>query len=434
MYMWKPLTGELPWEGVGQIRVGLYLLDVNVNEDLASMAGPAAARRFTMLAPTLVIHCQGEDDARLLAEDLGADEADPEHDRAPLHVWRSERASIRLVENVLSVHFRQSERTGLAFSAADRWCHFLRMTCCLGVGVVSPSKIYVATLSDREPNTPATVALHPGSTRSPMIENVILHSSKWEAAIPFGARPLAGDNPFHELGYVYYAFESEEFLPGPFERDCILCGSDGPMSSEHCVPRWLVDRLGVTPVVASILCPQCNNKLGSNLEQRIAEAYLSNKMEDASHHSDVAYWVLKTSVMLAAAGNSDIPAEVIEALRTRKIDDSFGLYWNQYNHDRSEERYYRFAVLHLSKGLTKGGHYLSIFETNGFAFCVVRFPGLPQVSIPLLAMQHPRHEAALDLPEQTDIRSYLLERIGIVFDVHTPADGRRHSPRTSRGS
>lgn len=261
---------------------------------------------------------------------------------------------------------------------------------------------------------------------------VLLHqSTKWEAFIsassdPFSGPGLDGDDRLH----TFYGDRETVYFPSTFTQSCLICGSS-QVSREHCTPKWLADSLELQPVVAGVLCEDCNGKLGSTLEAPVSHLYKNGELGDPIHVSLMNRWMVKTAATLGAAANLGVPEPLRKSIETGNLDPSL-LIWAKKT-TSPEAPYYRFRIVRFTAQHDALGWFIVSFEFPGFAFAVAHLPSVDIGSMDWFPMTFPHITYSPD--DTADISKvvlHLMKTLGSPIEIFTDASGKQPAPRTTR--
>ncbi|SKH67062.1 Uncharacterised protein [Mycobacteroides abscessus subsp. bolletii] len=246
----------------------------------------------------------------------------------PLHRKVSTNSSFSLTGKKLSIAIHSTpRRTALReLSLPARVVYFLRLTQTLGVQIRYNERTrYFGTIvregvDIRRP----LIAMHRGTLNPGIREK----SKNWEAFNSYYESVfVGGDDSGDDRTYVGYASRVREQFPLNVTRStCLRCKSTTRLTVEHCTPKWLTDRLNVTPVTAKILCKPCNAAFGAELEEPVAALYDSGMLDDPAHRALVTRWAVKTAIMLSSVSNVQIPQELFDFVEGHNADSSVAVY------------------------------------------------------------------------------------------------------------
>lgn len=181
---------------------------------------------------------------------------------------------------------------------------------------------------------------------------------------------------------VYQSTTTAESLPKPPKLGGI-CGAcfKSETSREHCSPKWLADEYNVTPLVAPILCKQCNKWFGDNLEAPTSQI-LSRKVTifTKKTHTYITFWAVKTALTMSLASGVRIQPNWLISLRERRLPDGFRVYFDP--RVNLNEDGFNFGVSRFSNSLVDAKEFLFTMSTPLFTFCVVH--SSTEATIPLL--------------------------------------------------
>lgn len=373
-----PHRGSDP-EGLYSISLSLHLVEGTSTDDLQDADGVKTPRYFLTAVPRLdiVVHresCDQAADAVLYsqAQALGALEVQDQDFSYPLHVQVSRRASFELRTGglLLNAPGLLAEQV-LAIDA--RLAYFLDLTGFLGVTLaLDGCEIrFVASIPVRggQGDIPVVVT-HPGRLDGKTSTTKVLRSTNWQRSVIGNPSVFAGGEDLPDEHVMSYGSLNDGwFIPQKVGNvgQCVLCGS-APVTLEHCVPKWLSDHLGVMPVTAEILCPQCNNELGTALEHPVSRWFLAGKELEPKTDDLARLWLFKTALLLSSASNARYSAEYREALRINHVPSKVRVL--KFDASRVANGF-AYTVTHFRRKLVRDGYLLVTIYFSGKAYVIV---------------------------------------------------------------
>lgn len=209
---------------------------------------------------------------------------------------------------------------------------------------------------------------------------------------------------------------------------CLACG-DTKTSKEHCSPKWLADREGVEPLVAPILCEECNGWFGE-IEARMAD-FTSRPIEVTESRTLmlIVRWAVKTALTMSVASGVRAHLGWLPYLRNKRLPDGFTVYFDP--NQTLAEPGFAYGVSRFSERLWEEQRFLFSLSTPLFTMCVVRSDGI-NVDVPLLeifprSFRQPSHSMPGSL---ADMHQQLHESISGEATVPNDLPHRPQSPRT----
>ncbi len=279
--------------------------------------GPIMPQSRVVGVPLLVI------DAAPFAEALFADALDASpisadvSDKLAIHIHTSRTASYSLAGEMLEIN--ANGQPFIAERVPERFAYFLGICESLSVWIRSDNtqtSDYMVTVKDRRArNEPPLVAVsRPGGKNRGLLE-VATNWTKWMPADP---GYFVGFEKVFTRTYTYEAAagNANPKIPQPVKYvECVNCGADRNLTSEHCTPKWLADRLRAKPVTARILCGSCNADLKRSLEDPVSMIFTQNAMGTGWARGVVSRWAVKTAAMLAYSTYTRVPASLRDCYR-----------------------------------------------------------------------------------------------------------------------
>ncbi|MBA0048188.1 hypothetical protein [Mycobacteroides sp. LB1] len=314
---------------------GVYVFDATVTDkgdDLSTVVS-IIPEKASFATPFAIYHAESAIAADAFGKALGAHRipANFKHDsfEFPLHRKVSTSCNFSLSGKKLTITMHGTPRRTVmrGLKLDSRVVYFLRLTETLGIEIRHGDQTcYFGTIVQEGSgiSRPA-LAAHRGTVNAGIREK----SKDWERVNPFYESVfVGGDDSGDDHTYVGYATRDREQFPrGATRSTCMHCAAATSLTIEHCTPKWLADRLAVTPVTAKILCEPCNKTFGAELEDPIAELYDTKMLTDPAHRILVSRWAVKTAIMLSAVSNVSIRQELFDFVEGRETDSSVSVYW-----------------------------------------------------------------------------------------------------------
>ena len=273
----------------------------------------------------------------------------------------------------LTVHRKGPELLPLAgfewFKIEERLRYFLNLTGTLGVTVIRNDDVWSSSIT--RGGEASREAMHDGNLTRRSYASLVSFADDWQAVF-LGNPSLFSDSrdiPDDHF-YAYQSTPNCVKIPKRLGRaaECIGCGRQGSVTKEHCTPRWLAKDQGCEPVVASVLCEECNNLLGIAVEQPMASAFRNGAVDVSSYAFSL--WAVKTALTLSAASDVRLEPQWGRAIMKRQIPRGFRVFAS--GDVRTPEPGYWFAVTHFSAPRHSEGSFLFSFVSAPIAFVVLK--------------------------------------------------------------
>jgi hypothetical protein len=313
---------------------GVFIIDRTVT-DKGDVPGDIASiipERNSFATPFAIYDAESELAAHAFGRMLGAHRvpADFAEDSVefPLHRKVSTHSSFSLTGKKLTITMHGTPRRTVmrALPLPARVVYFLRLTKTLAIQI----------RYNRKTRYFGTIVLEGGDIRRPLVAThrgiinpgIREKSKNWEGAnLIYESVFVGGDESGDDRTYTGYASHEREQFPLNVTRPtCLRCGAATRLTVEHCTPKWLTDRLNVTPVTAKILCKPCNTAFGAELEEPVAALYDTEALNNPAHRNLVTRWAVKTAIMLSSVSNVPIPQELFDFVEERNTDSSVAVY------------------------------------------------------------------------------------------------------------
>jgi hypothetical protein len=280
----------------------------------------------------------------------------------PLNVNASQLGDLELGDGV--VRLQRASRSLSRFSAAafpvhPRVAWFLALRSTLSVQIDMEPR-HIATFT--APGKPSAVAVMPGSASSKAYRGLVERAATWKPVSIGNTSVLAGSDPtsradFHTRAYSAKPHEGD--IPTlEFRGNCLGCGAKR-LSREHCTPNRVARDQEVRPVVARILCAECNGYF--------------------------VRWAIKTALTLSVASDVRLPPGWmrdprngpgpggVRGLRRRVLPRAAGI---------------RLRRQLLLRARPQRRRFLATYSMGPVMVCVVRRPA-PLGEIPHMPRRHP---------------------------------------------
>lgn len=196
------------------------------------------------------------------------------------------------------------------------------------IGIIIDTKDFSAVVTVTRDGGPVQMASIRGTLDHPSFTSLINKSNAWSFGVPGNPSTLAGGGGVRDDHYRFYvSTRNGKYLPEGIRQEvrCVACG-DSRVTREHCVPRWLADANGVQPVVANILCKECNLYFGNTLEEPVSRAILSDGNLASLRQDVFARWAVKTALMTSAASGVRVNEAWFGELRRGRVPENFQVF------------------------------------------------------------------------------------------------------------
>lgn len=315
--------------------LGVYVFDTTVTDkgDDVSAVVSIIPERASFATPFIIYHAESVAAADDVGRTLGAHRVPTNFNHnsveLPVHRKVSTSCSFSLTGKKLDIirHGMPRRTVMRALPLDPRVVYFLRLTETLGVDIRygGETRYFGTIVQEGSGIRRPVLATHRGTINAGIREK----SKNWERAIPFYESVfVGGDDSGDDRTYVGYATHDREQFPTGITRTvCLCCAAATSLTVEHCTPKWLANRLGVTPVTAEILCKPCNTTFGAEFEDYVAKLYDTNMLTAPVHRNLVSRWAVKTAIMLSAVSNVSIRQELFDFVEGRNADSSVSVYW-----------------------------------------------------------------------------------------------------------
>ena len=254
------------------------------------------------------------------------------------------------------------------FAVDDRLAWFLTSGGTLAIAIQAPSRTWVATVAS---SGIPLVSVHRGSVASKQFEALMRHSTGWTFAHVGNPSLFADALESADHHYRVYSAEPDRVdlpLRLTYRGKCLGCDAESD-SREHCVPNWMAADQGVMPVIAPLLCIDCNGYFGRTLEAPLARLVTDRALGKHLGSQLFTMWAIKTAVTLAAASNVRVDSTWVHQLRDGKVPAGFEVFAST---AAKRTPGYDFAITYFSEADLQAGNFLTSFAMDGLVFCVAR--------------------------------------------------------------
>ncbi|MEO3941674.1 hypothetical protein V3C41_11405 [Paenarthrobacter nicotinovorans] len=357
---------------------------------------------------------------------------DPSDLDLPLTERVHSRLTFRTLDGIDNYNLVIRGNLRMPFLVSDRFRYFADITGTIGIlsREANSSKIAVSSIKSSSSEDAITrVAGIMASAESLQLENIIAKSKRWDACVIGNPSLYADLRDFNDDQYEVY--EVQKYLKRipqcTLDPVCFLCDSKENITIEHCTPNWLMTALGLHPITAPIVCEECNNRLGFELEKPMSDLYARDEVLENTSLASI--WAVKTAVTLALASNISVPPDLKEAIATGNLDGT-GAEVFASKIPRGDEGVFQFTVTRLRRALA-GTCFLLSFAFSGYGFLVVRWDSLEVGQLPLIDRIFPTTIIGADVPLTAPLLPQLLERLsGDGFEFSSISHDPIKSPRT----
>lgn len=247
------------------------------------------------------------------------------------------------------------------------------------------NRMYSRTVVFNQDDTHGIFAISNGAINS-NLDKKIKYGKEWEYATlaPSYQKDFIPDTS----EYNAYGYSTNPNEPGDvphkfsYRGPCIACGISPTqkmkLTREHCTPKWLCNASAsnVQPVVANILCKDCNAYFGGCYEMIVKEKYMSLSTEEFmkwiinDKYNTFSRWALKTSYTLAQASNKWVNPAWIQELRKGNVPAGFSVYTFPF-----EVNYNRYFYITSTFDERHGDIFLLTFISGKIIFLVTNYSG-----------------------------------------------------------
>ncbi|WP_412873652.1 hypothetical protein ACL00U_16715 [Curtobacterium poinsettiae] len=422
--------------GVSDIQWGVTYVNSNLLGTLDSNGRDVITtpKSVVSLVPIVILLGNGRS---LLPAGVHREQIPYEQARMPVLQTVDPTFTLRLSGTRLEV-LDEHSRTELEIDLDKRTAWFVRL---IGnVGFVLQDRqdtdsFALATLALDNLHPMVAHGFHPGSITSKNAANILLNSKKWEANYPDLGSPGSYSGVGVDVGdrqWTFYSDRHVHYPPRTFPRSCLVCEST-TVNREHCTPNWLAHALQLEPIVAEVLCNECNSKLGDELEVPVSDMYKQDTMGESENLPLLNLWMAKTAATLGAAANLPIPTVLQRTIATGRVDPHLRI-WAEAT-SRASEPFYRFSVIRFAPPREALGWFVVGFEFPGFSFVVAHLPIIDPTITDSLAMTHPERTKPLqaaNISRVLEVMQKLMGGLESPIDVFADAVGRTPAPRSPR--
>lgn len=232
---------------------------------------------------------------------------------------------------------------------------------------------------------------------------------------------------------------------------CVVCFSQGmrnlETTIEHCIPKWLCDRLNTEPLTSNILCQEHNNKFGKSIEESIKLMYQDKKynfhnlLERAQIPNDpiwgnnfkarelglrlMGIWCYKTAIFASIASGITIPPIWVEAIdnlnigNVPEIPSGFKIAYSPYM--VTEPSVYTYGVSEFGYKGDEDKDFLFTFSCSNFSFYVYKtdvYIDEPYMYNIYPSFRYPEYDARpLEFSKWEDVHEYMHSKINPVVSM-----------------
>lgn len=276
------------------------------------------------------------------------------------------------VVNMLQIFTNQGQ---LEFPVSETFASFVRLTETLGLMVPVGGDNTYRIVSVRQRGSDLTL---------PQVGDagVLMSDAKFEKTLEtpkawrakFCLSPeLYVDQVNDSITYEhYYIGESDRRVSKTLVQEiCLLCQTTNKMTREHCTPRWLMTKMNLRPIVATIFCSSCNSEQGRRLESPMEQSFISGSFLRDEELTNM--WALKTALTLAASQNIRVPRVMAEAVRSGDVSLGGAEVLALHDETLPPEGEFRFIVASLRKEDYEKGRFALLFTFFNYSFLVLRW-------------------------------------------------------------
>ncbi|HGK7344764.1 TPA: hypothetical protein ACJ51Y_001206 [Streptococcus suis] len=239
------------------------------------------------------------------------------------------------------------------------------------------------------------------------LKNLVSNISKFEQARVFKSDYLQGLQQGTSDYYYYESTSNKESLPTSrsitFKR-CFACGKN-ETSKEHCSPKWIANKYNVKPLVANILCIECNNWFGVNLENKIQQLQINNYISKAI----LINWCIKTSLTMSIASGVPFDTNDLMVLKRGITPTGYEVYFINIGVNTEG---FSYGVSHFETQIRERGTFLFTFTMPDFSFIVIKNNEGILLDIPIKKIWPQGEEQEVNIPSKlnfTDLHQRLHE-------------------------
>ncbi|MBD8043606.1 hypothetical protein H9638_07245 [Arthrobacter sp. Sa2BUA2] len=391
--LWFEPSVQLEGSGI-VIRPALRLLTLaTLEESISGMAADVAGRPRTSCVPFVIIQ-----NWSALFPDLGPANYTLSESRFyfPLALEFDNRASFDITELqgvIILLISANGKRLELPISRL--FADFILLTETLGMMLQAAGDNTFRVLSVPQEGSDVKVpqVADTGALMSQANFDRILKSPRaWRAKISANPR-LYVDQANDSVTYEHYFIDPVDRRVSKtlVQEICLLCLTTENITREHCTPNWLMKKMQLQPIVASVLCETCNNEQGRKLESPIEQAFIAGSF--LSDEKLTNMWALKTALTLAASQNIHVPRVLAEAVRAGDTSLGGAQVLALRDQGSSPKREFRFVVASLSDEDRENGRFALLFTFLDFSFLVLRWkhasPSLETLVRDITSTQYP---------------------------------------------
>ncbi|WP_040585639.1 hypothetical protein [Segniliparus rugosus] len=310
--------------------------------------------------------------------------------RIDLPLWHRYSATATAELRGLELRIEFLGREYMTIPVKPRFAYLLGVSQSLGLNIVNPEEgHFYGALRLKGTDLPAP---HCAVIRGKLTPKLVEDALGWTRMTPLAdALGFKADGKIHTETVTYGADADGEFIPRNLERKkCALCGSgEGQLTREHCTPKWLADRMNVTPVVVRMLCSSCNGKFGKTFEEPVAELHEKGWLIVPAHRSVVLRWAVKTAIMLSTASGVRIPPELFAFLDGDSTDDRLTVHFHE--SPQRQLQGYRYTLTHFRGEYEDSFLFSMLFDRHFFVVARPADPVPPLGALANVSRWHPTH-------------------------------------------
>lgn len=292
-------------------------------------------------------------------------------------------------ELVISINGTNESTLTIRIGESDPVVGIVRNCKNLSLGIPSKNELQFTRVSTDEVNSPPLFPMRTGGLLNREDESIrrldeaAELAARYKSIIP--TRPDSYlDSKEGASNYdVYQSTSGCYSLPNVTRLGgiCWACAKQ-ETTREHCSPKWLADYYKVEPLVAPILCGDCNGYFGAAIESRMAEV-LRPPITRISEEEWIliVVWSIKTALTMSLASGVRFHPSWLNSLRNGRVPDGFKVYFDP--RLSLNEQGFNYGVSKFSDRLVAEGAFLFTLSTPAFTMCVIREVG-NSVEVPLL--------------------------------------------------